>query len=198
MSGLARFVAPILEILQVKLEIFVEIRFDSLFELRLVVLDANHEIAIPFDDVMSALFLAARGIDRGQRVGKLDPLQELENRRDFVRFLFGRDLAQGDPLLAGPGSDDVQRTQLLLRVVLSSTRFADDGNQSVRTAVVVPNGVGDPVLEALLKGLGLERQQQPTDTVARGNSVGKRQELLQPMLAILGPAMDGRRTIAAT
>jgi hypothetical protein len=116
MSGLARFVAPILEILQVKLEIFVEIRFDSLFELRLVVLNANHEIAIPFDDVMSALFLAARGIDRGQRVGKLDPLQELENRRDFVRFLFGRDLAQGDPLLAGPGSDDVQRTQLLLRV----------------------------------------------------------------------------------
>jgi hypothetical protein len=53
-------------------------------------------------------------------------------------------------------------------------------------------------LEALLKGLGLERHQQQTNTIARGNAVGKRQELLQLILAILGPAMDNRRTIAAT
>jgi hypothetical protein len=35
MSGLARFVAPILEIFQVKLNVFVEVRFDSPFEFRM-------------------------------------------------------------------------------------------------------------------------------------------------------------------
>jgi hypothetical protein len=47
MSQLARFVAPILEIFQVKLEMVLEVRFNSLFELRLVVFDADHEITPP-------------------------------------------------------------------------------------------------------------------------------------------------------
>ena len=80
------------------------------------------------------------------------------------------------------------------RHVLPSMAISRSGTAARRCR----NCVGDPVLEALLKGLGLERHQQPTNAVARGNAVGKRQELLQPIQAIGGPAMDGRRTIAAT
>jgi hypothetical protein len=35
----------------------------------------------------------------------------------------------------------------LRRILRSPTRFAVDGNQPVRTAVVVPNRVGDPILK---------------------------------------------------
>jgi hypothetical protein len=60
--------APILEIFQVKLEMVLEVRFDSLFKVRLVVLDADHEIATTLDDVARDFFLAAHGIDRDQQV----------------------------------------------------------------------------------------------------------------------------------
>src|SRR3954451_6135333 len=174
MSRLTRLMASILEILPITLEMFLEVSFDRLPELRLVVLEADDEIATAVDDVARDLFLTAHGIDRDQGVGQIDLLQELGNRRDFVGFLLGRDLAQGDPLLAGPGADDVQGAELLRRVVGPPTRLAVDGNQPVRTAVVGPDRAGDPVLEALLKRLGLERDQQSPNAIARRDSVGKR------------------------
>ena len=70
-----RFMAPILEILQVKLEMFLEVSFDCLPELRLVVLEADHEIATAIDNVTRDLFLAAHGVDRDQRVCQLDLFQ---------------------------------------------------------------------------------------------------------------------------
>src|SRR3954466_11598719 len=152
MSRLTRLMASILEILQITLEMFLEMSFDRLPELRLVVLKADDEIATAVDDVARDRFLTAHGIDRDQGVRQIDRLQELGNRPDFVGFLFGRDLAQGDPLLAGPGADDVQRTESLSSVVRAPTRLAVDGDQPVRAAVVVLNGVGNPALKALLEG----------------------------------------------
>ena len=78
------------------------------------------------------------------------------------------------------------------------TGLAVDGNQPVGPDVVGPDRGRDPILEALLKRLGLERDQQSPDAIARGDSIGERKELGQPIPAILGPAMDGRRPIAAT
>ena len=66
MTGLARFIAAILEILQVALEVFLEVSFDRLSERRLVVFEADHEIATALDDVVRDLFLAAHGVDRDQ------------------------------------------------------------------------------------------------------------------------------------
>ena len=56
--------------------------------------------------------------------------------------------------------------------------------------------VGDPGLEAALEGLGLQRHEQATDAVARGDAVGQGEMLGQPGLAVLGPAMDGGGSVA--
>ena len=72
----------------------------------------------------------------------------------------------------------------------SPTRFAVDGNQLVWTAVIRWNYMGDLVLKALPERLGPENHQQATNAIARGNSIAKRQKLLQPILAILGPAIN--------
>src|SRR5512143_1505070 len=50
--GLARLVAPIAEVLQVALQVPPEVRFDRPPESRLVVLDADHEIATALDDAV--------------------------------------------------------------------------------------------------------------------------------------------------
>ena len=48
-----------------------------------------------------------------------------------------------------------------------------------------------------LEGLGLEGHEQAADAIARGDAVGQGEELVQPDPPVLGPAMDGRRAIAA-
>ena len=47
--------APILEILEVKLKVFIEACFDCFLKLGLVVLEADHEIATAIDDVQRAI-----------------------------------------------------------------------------------------------------------------------------------------------
>ena len=80
-----RFMASIFEFLQVELKKFLEVRFDRLPELRLVVLKADHEVATTLDDLARDLFLATHGVDRDHRVRKLDLLQKLGNRRSILR-----------------------------------------------------------------------------------------------------------------
>src|SRR5947199_304824 len=84
----------------------------------------------------------------GLRARQLDLFQEHRECRDLVGFLLRRDLSQGVPLLTGPGADDVQRAEPVRGVVGPPTRLAVDRHQPVWAAVVGPDGVGDPVLEA--------------------------------------------------
>ena len=84
----------------------------------------------PVDDVACDLLLAAHGVDRDQRVGQVDLLQEQGDRRDLVGLLLGGDLAQGDPFLAGPGADDVQRAEAVRRVVGPPAGLAVDGDRA--------------------------------------------------------------------
>ena len=78
----------------------------------------------------------------------------------------GGDLAQGDPLLAGPGADDVQGAEALGRVVRAATGLAVDGDETIGVVGVGRDRVGDPGLEAALEGLGLEHDEQATNAVA--------------------------------
>ncbi len=55
---------------------------------------------------------------------------------------------------------------IILGVVGTAAGLAVDGHDAFVTAVVRGNAVGEPGLEAPLKGLGLERDQEPTNTIA--------------------------------
>src|SRR6478609_8103185 len=57
--GLARLVVAVTEVLQVALQVLAEVRLDPLPERRLVVLDADHEVAAALDDAARDLLLAA-------------------------------------------------------------------------------------------------------------------------------------------
>src|SRR5206468_3808762 len=116
---------------------------------------------------------------------------------DLVALGVGGDLAQGDPLLAGPGADDVKCTEALGRVVRAAAGLAVDGDQAKRAAGVDRDRVGDPGLEAALEGFGLEGHEQATDAVARGDAVGQVEVPGQPGCPMSGPAMDGGGTVTA-
>ena len=60
----------------------------------------------------------------------------------------------------------MQRAEILCLVVRAATGLAVDGDEPFGVVLVGGDGVADPGLEAALKGLGLERHQQPADAVA--------------------------------
>ena len=103
----------------------------------------------------------------------------------------------GDPLLAGPGADDVEGSKALGAVVRPTTGLAVDRHETPGRVGVDRDRVGDPGLKAALEGLGLQRHEQAADAVARGDAVGQVEMLGQPGCPMLGPAMDGGRAVAA-
>ncbi len=91
----------------------------------------------------------------------------------------------------------MQRTKSLPGVMGAAARLAVDGDQLAGAGAIGVDGVADPVLEALLEGLRLQCDQQAADAVTRGDSVGQRKELAQPVVAVSCPAVDGGGAIAA-
>ena len=67
-------------------------------------------------------------------------------------------LAQALTMCSGP--------RPLRRVVGAAAGLAVDGDQPGGAALLGPDGLGDPVPEALLECLGLQRHQQAADAVA--------------------------------
>ena len=126
----ARLVVPVPEVFQVALQVIEEVRLDRGQELRLVVLDGDDAVAAAGDDLLDDLLLAAHRVDRDERAGQVDLLQELRDGRDLVGLGVGGDLAQRDPLLAGPGADDVQGAEALGPVVRPATGLAVDGDEA--------------------------------------------------------------------
>jgi hypothetical protein len=48
----------------------------------------------------------------------------------------------------------------------TATTLAVNGDEALGADVVADEGVSDPVLEAALEGFGLQRDQQPANTIA--------------------------------
>jgi hypothetical protein len=163
---LVRLVGLRLEVFQVALQVIEERFLDRRQQLRLVVLDGDHAVAATGDDRLDDLFLAAHRIDRDQRTLQVDLLQELRDGGDLVGFGVGGNLAQGNPLLRGPGADDVQRPEVLGPVVRAAIGLAVDGDETIGVGGVGGNRVADPGLETALEGLGLEHDEQATNAVA--------------------------------
>jgi len=79
----------------------------------------------------------------------------------------------------------------------TTTTLAVDRHEPSRRVGVDRDRVTDPGPEAALERLGLQRHEQPTDAVTRGDAVGQGEVLGQPGGPMLGPAMDGGRSIAS-
>jgi hypothetical protein len=88
----ARLVVPVPERFQVSLQVIMKIRLDRGQELRLVVLDGDHTVATARDDRLDDLLRAAHGVDRDERTGQVDRLQERREGGDLVGLGVGGDL----------------------------------------------------------------------------------------------------------
>jgi len=191
-----RLVITIAKVFKVAFDLCVEERGDGGFERRLVVFGGDDEVAAAQGDLFADVFLTAHGVDGDDAAREGDLLEELRYRGDFIGLFLGGDLSQGDALLAGPGADDMQGAQAVGGVVRTAAGLAVDGDESIGRGVVGRDGVGDPILEAALEGLGLEGDEQSANAIARGDTVGQGEEGVQPILAIDSPAMNGGRSIA--
>ena len=192
-----RFVDAILEVFEVTFDLLVKERFDGGFEFGLIVFDSNDAVAFPDNDLFDDFFLTAHGVDGDDGIGQADLFEKLWNGRDFVGFGIGGNLSQSDAFLAGPGTDDVERTEVFASVVRTATRFTVDGDKAVGACVVTLNGVGDPVLEAALEGFGFESDQESANAVTRGDTIGQGKKLGQPVLPRYSPPMHRGGAIAS-
>jgi len=190
-------VVPVPKVLQVPLQVVEEEVLDRGQELRLVVLHGDDAVAAAGDDRLDDLLLAAHRVDRDRRAGQLDLPQELRDGRDLIALGVGGDLPQRDPLLGGPGADDVQGAEALRPVVRPATGLAVDGDQTCESVGVGQDRIADPGLETALERPGLQGHEQPTDAAARGDAVGQGEVLGQPRRPMLGPAMDGGGPVAS-
>jgi hypothetical protein len=194
----ARIVASRLELFQVAFEVIQEERLDGGQEFRLVELDGDDAVAASCVDLRDDVLLAAHRVDRDERAAQIDLLQGLRLGRDLVGLGVRRDLAQRDPLLAGPGADKVERAEALDRVTRPTAGLAVDGDETIGTVCVDRERVGTPGLETALKGFGLEGDEQAAGAVARGDAMRQGEVLGQPGRPMLGPSVDGGGSVAAS
>ena len=76
--------------------------------MRLVLLDGQHELATPADDLGGDVFLTAHGIDGHHGPFEVQELEQLGDGRNLVGFGVRGHLAEGQVILHRPGADDVQ------------------------------------------------------------------------------------------
>ena len=131
MRLVARLTMTVVNLRQVAFDGVAKERFDGRQQFRLVVLDRHDVLTLALGDLLHDLSLATHRVDGDDGVRQLDLLQQLGNCRDFVGFLFGRDLAQRDPFFAGPGADDVQGAQAFGRVMRAAATLAVDRDQDL-------------------------------------------------------------------
>ena len=197
MPVVARLVVPVPEVLQVALQVIEEVRLDRGQELRLVVLDGDHAVAAAGDDLLDDLLLAAHRVDRDQRAGQVDLLQELRDGRDLVGLGVGGDLAQRDPLLAGPGADDVQGAEALAPRRATGDRSCRRWRRGV-SGSSASVGIASPIQawKQRWNASGFSAMSRRRMQSREGMPLGKARCWASQDCAMLGPAMDGGGAIA--
>src|SRR3712207_6347640 len=101
----------------------------------------------------------------------------LRDGGDLVRRVVDATLAQHKILLAGPGTDQVQRRVLVLMVERASERLAIDGDH---LALEASRKRASPGREASLERLGIDQYEHAPEGVVRGDAVRQRQEGPEP------------------
>ena len=138
--------------------------------------------------------LGPHRVDRDDAAPDVDLLQQLGDRGDLVGLLGAGLLAQGQAEFAGPGGDDVEGAEVVLRVVAAAGRLAVEGDDRAIDAGLgrgLVAEVGDPGVEGGLEGLGLEHHQDAAEDVLAGDAIRQVEEADEEVGLALGPAGDG-------
>ena len=152
----------------------------------LIVLHRQHVIAAAVDDLLGDGFLATHRVNGHQGAMQVQQFQQLGNGGDFVGLAIHRQLAQEQVVLAGPGADDMQRPQSLVgaaerRSVLPSMAICLTPRRRRGPASSRESGV---------KVRGLSRSKTRSKVSWQGMPLGKLQEALQPVAALLAEGDD--------
>lgn len=144
-----RVAGVMLQVGEVVLQAVEEQWADIRMERGLVVLQGQHVVAAAGAKRRGDMLLAAQRVNGHDGPGHVDELQEFGNGGDLVRRAVQGQLAQGEVVLGGPGTDQVQGALAAGPVAGAAQRLAVDRDAPAGGSG--DQGV-DPLLEALLKG----------------------------------------------
>ena len=145
---------------------------------RLVVLHREHIMPLPLADPLDDLRLAAHRVDRHRATLEVQQLEQFGDRRDLVRLLLARDLAQRQAVLAGPGGDQVQRPQAGPGGERPPLGLAVDGDQLAAGRLVQCLRPAEQIRRELL---AVEQPEHAAERVMRRRPARQGQERLQPL-----------------
>ena len=164
----------------------VEVVGEVLIQVGLILLDGQDIVGLLLAHLRGDLLLTTHGVDRDDRPGQLQDLQQLGDGGDLVALVVHRDLAQDQAVLGGPGADQVQRRQVAGRVEGAPQGLAVDRHDLPPGQLVEGPDPGD---EAVVELAGIEQLEDAGEGVVGRDAIGELQEGLQPLA--LGPAVGG-------
>ncbi len=147
-------------------------------QLRMIVLHAQHVVALTLADLVGNRRLRAHRIDGHDAVFDVERAQQLRDRGDLVGLLGGRRLPEHDAHFGREGADHVQRCGCGF-AGRAPARLAVDGDH-----LIPPqrrNHRAHPGPKRPLKTLRVEQRKDPLERVRRGNTVLQPQESAQPV-----------------
>ena len=151
-----------------------------------IVLQRQQIVGALVADGLGDLGLTAHGVDRDQRAGQFQPLEQCRDCSDFIGLFFARLLAEHEPLARRPGRHQMQRVLALAFVMSPARGLAIDGDD-VRIASAQALHPGD---EALREGFGWQGVDHIVECVMGGDAVLQGQEAAQKIELFVGPALD--------
>ena len=101
-----------------------------------------------------------------QRAFQIEMFEQQRDRGDFIRFLFGRLLAQYDALPRCPGGDEVQRVAALPSVMTAPGGLSIDGDD---VGIIVAQAI-DPGQEAGFEQLRVKGGENIAQRVMAGDA----------------------------
>lgn len=159
---------------------------DIVGQLLLVVLDCQKVVASASDNLSSDLILAGDGIDRHQGSLQFLQFQQLRYRCDFVGFAVHWHLGQAERMLGGPGTDQIQRSEVGRAGATDTFAVQADVIQAEDPA----NGLHSAA-ETAGEGSGIEPSEGAFEVVVDGGTGQVGQLSLQPGEAFFGEGGDG-------
>src|SRR6185437_5428564 len=183
---------------EVILELLVNIVDDALMQFPLVAFQGQQVVSFSINDLPRNLCLRAHGINGDDRAFEGHQLQNLWNRRDFVRFLLASHLRQGQPEVRRPDADRMQGPQAFATIVTPPQRLAIHGQNrlfdSRRLDSLCLQRLEPACKTDLKRGRIKSGEDAPKDVLSR-NAVGQIQLLQQEIALKLGQFCNGSRAV---
>src|SRR3954463_8026564 len=138
-------------------------------------------------DPRGNVLLAPHSIERHDGAVEMQGVEQLGEGGDLVRLAIDLALTEHQPLITGPGADQVQRA-----VIVAAAAGAPDGlavNRHHLTLHLTRQGLC-PAREAALERVRIDQHEDPPERTVRGNTVRQVQKGLQPSLLAAPVKLD--------